>query len=196
MTAGETKCGVSATLNITDYNYKFSSSIDCSHIWFYKSWMIKLLHKFQRKTIKVLRHPAGALTSLFSTQIHTSPNSHHISDPRRKQYSEHLSRRTASADWDKRPLLSVCLVLGEKGGKEGHCTLWISLVHSHPIVCILLCDWPNAVRTCITLKIDGKSWRGYIKGAALDQVHNWERILQLTGLDCLKWGTKTQRKLQ
>lgn len=102
-----------------------------------------------------------------SVAYFSTSHSHHISGSRRKQCWGNLSRRRASADKDKRPLPSVCLVWGEKGGKEDHCTLWISLIHSHPIVSILLCDWPEAVRTCITLKIDGKSWHGYIKGAAL-----------------------------
>lgn len=48
----------------------------------------------------------------------------------------------------------------------GRCTPWIQLIHPHPIVKTLPCDWSNTMRTCITLTMMGKLTCVYIGGTS------------------------------
>lgn len=48
----------------------------------------------------------------------------------------------------------------------GRCTPWILLIHPHPIVKTLPCDWSNTMRTCIPLTLMGKLTWVYIGGTS------------------------------
>lgn len=58
----------------------------------------------------------------------------------------------------------------------GRCTPWIQLIHPHPIVKTLLCDWSNTMRTCITLTMMGKLTWVYIGGSS-QWNHNSQTLL-------------------
>jgi len=109
------------------------------------------------------------------------------------QWQGYLHRCGASAERlqdNEGPLPPVCLDLG-------HCTPWIQLIHSHPIVITLLCDWPNSVRTSITLN-RWESWYEYKKewgrggkNHNLGNAPDWLDTIWYS-----PWGTSTQRKLR
>lgn len=163
-------------------------------LWFYmfgdvkrsQLWNFGVVYR-EKNTWEVHWHPAGALTSLFTILLHLHVPTTYQSQW--KQYWGHLPCRGASAQTKAPP---TCLF-----GLGGHCAPWISLIHPHPIVSTLRCDWPNTVRTCITLKIDGKSWQKYIKEGPLGKIHNPKRLWEKTDWTvCSLWGTKTQRKFK
>lgn len=126
------------------------------------------------------------------------PCSHHISLPvdTIERISPSCGASAERQEASEGPLPPVCL-------DWGHCIPWIQLIHSHPIVITLLCDWPNTVRTIITLN-RWESWHKYIKEVLVGKIITLNASCSrhrpgLTGHHLTAyspWGISTQRKLK